>query len=132
MKDDTDHLLSSNKNASILLQSIAQLDAGQGIQRDLIEPTDEERLQHLLLKADTAVDAFEEKIQTYTTTGHRRYLNPETMIVYWESKDGDARHWYSNPRHYELGQQAYTACMTWKVARDEGLGAAMLYRLSSQ
>lgn len=36
--EETAHLLSSKKNAARLRASIAQMDAGKGIERDLIEP----------------------------------------------------------------------------------------------
>ena len=88
-------------------------------------------LQDLHDLADKAIDAFEEKIQTYTTTGHRRYLNPEMMIDYWEGKDHRNPSWYANPRHYELGHKAYVASMTWRIGRDEELDAAMLYKLTN-
>jgi antitoxin YefM len=35
---ETLHLLSSPENARILLKSIAELDAGKGIERELIDP----------------------------------------------------------------------------------------------
>lgn len=35
---ETAHLMSSPRNAKRLLESIAQMDAGEGVERDLIEP----------------------------------------------------------------------------------------------
>lgn len=37
-RDETAYLLSSPRNAERLLEGIRQLDAGEGIERDLIEP----------------------------------------------------------------------------------------------
>jgi antitoxin YefM len=39
---ETVYLLRSPRNAQILMESIAELDAGQGQARDLIEPDDED------------------------------------------------------------------------------------------
>lgn len=87
-------------------------------------------LQHLHEIADRAIASFEEKIQTYTKDGSRRYLDAEMMIDYWEGKDRGNGEWYANPYHYELGHKAYIASKVYQIARTEGMDAALLYKLA--